>query len=84
MLIKKPYALTAAEIGRYCGATALTYNMHVSSCLWTGTLVDDLPMSAKDRKEHNRRRAVHYERILKKGAIYAQPFSEGGAAAAGF
>jgi alkylation response protein AidB-like acyl-CoA dehydrogenase len=81
---QKTYALTAAEIGRYCGATALTYNMHVSSCLWTGTLVDDLPMPAKKRREHNSRRAIHYERILKKGAIYAQPFSEGGAAAAGF
>ena len=23
------YSLTAAEIGRYCGATALTWNMHV-------------------------------------------------------
>src|SRR5262249_25052984 len=29
------YALAAAEIGRYCGATALTWNMHVCSTLWT-------------------------------------------------
>ena len=36
------------------------------------------------RREHNRRRAIHYARIVEKGAIYAQPFSEGGAAAAGF
>ena len=28
------YALAAAEIGRYCGATALTWNMHVCSTLW--------------------------------------------------
>ena len=26
---------------------------------------------------------MHYQRILKEGAVYAQPFSEGGAAAAG-
>ena len=38
----KAYMLAAAEIGRYCGATALTFNMHVSSCLWTGFLADSL------------------------------------------
>ena len=80
----KTYAIAAAEIGRYCGATALTFNMHVSSCLWSGPLADDLDMPKKVRAEHNRRRKIHYERVLKKGAIYAQPFSEGGAAAAGF
>ncbi|WP_417771439.1 acyl-CoA dehydrogenase family protein [Stappia sp.] len=79
----RAYMMTAAEIGRYCGATALTWNMHVCSCLWTGALTDDLEMSAQDRELHRRRRAVHYERILKDGAIYSQPFSEGGAAAAG-
>ena len=77
------YALTAAEIGRYCGTTSLTWNMHVSSCLWTGDLADDLKMTAAQRKSHNRRRAIHYKRIVEDGAIYAQPFSEGGAAAAG-
>lgn len=77
------YMLTAAEIGRYCGATALTFNMHVSSCLWTGLLTEDLEMDEAMRADHRRMRSVHYQRILKTGAIYAQPFSEGGAAAAG-
>jgi alkylation response protein AidB-like acyl-CoA dehydrogenase len=77
------YSLVAAEIGRYCGATALTWNMHVCSTLWSGPLADDLPMSADMREEHERRRSVHYARIVEEGAIYAQPFSEGGAAAAG-
>lgn len=77
------YALTAAEIGRYCGATALTWNMHVCSTLWSGPLADDLEMDAATRAEHARRRAVHYKRIVDDGAIYSQPFSEGGAAAAG-
>src|ERR1700674_5178587 len=77
------YALAAAEIGRYCGATALTWNMHVCSTLWSGPLADDLDMDAKTRTEHERRRAVHYKRIVDDGAIYSQPFSEGGAAAAG-
>jgi alkylation response protein AidB-like acyl-CoA dehydrogenase len=79
----RAYMTTAAEIGRYCGATALTYNMHVCSCLWSGPLADDLDMSEADRAEHQRRRAIHYGRIVNDGAIYAQPFSEGGAAAAG-
>jgi alkylation response protein AidB-like acyl-CoA dehydrogenase len=77
------YALTAAEIGRYCGATALTWNMHVCSTLWSGPLADDLEMDDATRAEHARRRAVHYKRIIENGAIYSQPFSEGGAAAAG-
>ena len=77
------YALAAAEIGRYCGATALTWNMHVCSTLWSGPLADDLDMDAATRAEHERRRAVHYKRIVEDGAIYSQPFSEGGAAAAG-
>jgi len=77
------YALTAAEIGRYCGATALTWNMHVSSSLWSGLLSEDLDMDADTRALHRQHRSVHYKRILEQGAIYAQPFSEGGAAAAG-
>jgi len=43
------YALAAAEIGRYCGATALTWNMHVCSTLWSGPLADDLDMDAATR-----------------------------------
>jgi alkylation response protein AidB-like acyl-CoA dehydrogenase len=77
------YCLAAAELGRYCGATALSWNMHVCSTLWSGPLADDLPMSPSDRAAHNARRRMHYRRILEQGAIYAQPFSEGGAAAAG-
>src|SRR5437016_2830241 len=79
----RTYCLAAAELGRYCGATALSWNMHVCSTLWSGPLADDLPMSDEDRAEHNARRRLHYRRIIERGAIYAQPFSEGGAAAAG-
>ena len=80
----KTYMITAAEIGRFCGATALTFNMHVSSCLWTGDLLDQLDLDADTRDRHHAMRRLHYRRILDDGAIYAQPFSEGGAAAAGF
>jgi alkylation response protein AidB-like acyl-CoA dehydrogenase len=77
------YALAAAEIARYCGATALTWNMHVCSTLWAGPLADDLDMDAGTRAEHERRRAIHFRRIAVDGAIYAQPFSEGNASALG-
>ena len=80
----KTYMLAAAEIGRFCGATALTFNMHVSSCLWSGFLLDELEMSADVRQQLNKMRQLHYRRILEAGKIYSQPFSEGGAAAAGF
>jgi alkylation response protein AidB-like acyl-CoA dehydrogenase len=79
----KTYMLTASEIGRYCGATALTFNMHVSSCLWTGPLADGLSIDTDLREKLQSGRRSHYKRIIDDGAIYAQPFSEGGAAAAG-
>src|SRR5207253_944447 len=79
----RTYCLAAAELGRYCGATALSWNMHVCSTLWTGALADDLDMSAEERAEHSERRPLHYRRIVERGALYSQPFSEGGAAAAG-
>ena len=79
----KTYMLMAAEIGRYCGATALTFNMHVSSCLWTGSLLDQLDLDDEIDKQVRDCRRRHYKRILENGAIYSQPFSEGGDAAAG-
>ena len=30
------YAMVSAEIGRWCGATALTFNMHVCTTMWSG------------------------------------------------
>ena len=77
------YMMVAAEIGRFCGATALTYNMHICSTLWTGVLADGIPMTETQRAEHAQRRELHFRRVVQDGAIYAQPFSEGSAAAAG-
>ena len=57
--------------------------MHVCSTLWSGPLVDGLDLDPAERAAHEARRAVHYRRIIQEGAIYSQPFSEGGAAAAG-
>jgi alkylation response protein AidB-like acyl-CoA dehydrogenase len=77
------YVMVAAEIGRWCGATALSFNMHVSSCMWSGFIADALEMTPEQRADHHRIRARHYRRIVEEGKVYAQPFSEGGAAAAG-
>lgn len=77
------YVMVAAEIGRHCGATALSYNMHVCSCMWAGFIADALDMTPEQRADHARNRAQHYANIVQHGAIYSQPFSEGGAAAAG-
>jgi alkylation response protein AidB-like acyl-CoA dehydrogenase len=77
------YAQLAAEMGRWCGATALTFNMHACTPLWTGHIADDLDMPAADRKQHKKNRELHFSRIVENGAIFAQPFSEGSAAAAG-
>ena len=79
----KTYSLVSATLGKYCGATALTFNMHACSTLWPGVLADDLDMTPAQREEHERHRALHFSRVVREGAIYAQPFSEGSAAAAG-
>lgn len=77
------YMMVAAEIGRFCGTTALTWNMHICSTMWTGVLADGIPMTEAQRAEHAARRELHFARVVNGGAIYAQPFSEGSAAAAG-
>jgi alkylation response protein AidB-like acyl-CoA dehydrogenase len=77
------YVMVAAEIGRHCGATALSWNMHVSSCMWSGFIADALDMTPAQRADHEANRAGHYANIVERGMVYSQPFSEGGAAAAG-
>jgi alkylation response protein AidB-like acyl-CoA dehydrogenase len=77
------YVMVAAELGRHCGSTALSFNMHVCSTLWAGAIADALEMTAEQRADHERIRSLHFARIVKEGRIYSQPFSEGGAAAAG-
>jgi alkylation response protein AidB-like acyl-CoA dehydrogenase len=57
--------------------------MHASACLGAGLIADQLDMSPLQRSEHGRHRAVHFAQIVDGGKLYAQPFSEGGAAAAG-
>jgi alkylation response protein AidB-like acyl-CoA dehydrogenase len=70
------YCLVSAELGRWCGATALTFNMHAGTMLWTSQMADDLPMSAADRESHEQNRTGIYRRVVEEGAIFAQTFSE--------
>ncbi len=77
------YALVVAELGRHCAATALCFSMHACACMGAGLIADQLDMSSAERAEHERHRTLHFERIVRHGKVYAQPFSEGGAAAAG-
>lgn len=79
----RTYSIVSATLGKYCGATALTFNMHACSTLWPGILADDLDMTPEQRAEHEGYRRLHFKRVVEDGAVYAQPFSEGSAAAAG-
>jgi alkylation response protein AidB-like acyl-CoA dehydrogenase len=76
------YCLVSAELGRWCGATALTFNMHAATMLWTSDLADDLAMTAEERRGHERNRTEIYRRVVEDGAIFAQTFSEPSHAAA--
>ena len=71
------YMHVAAELARFCPMTALTYNMHSQTTLWTGILADDLDMPPEVRERHERIRSELYRWILEDGAIMSQPLSEG-------
>lgn len=76
------YMEISAELGRWCGATALTFNMHCATMLWSGQMADDLEMTPEQRAEHEQRRTGIYRKVIEDGAIFAQPFSEPNSAAA--
>ncbi len=71
------YARVSAEVGRYCGATALTFNMHNATMLWAGEVSDMLDFTAEDRALHHARRAELFRGVVEDGTIHSQPFSEG-------
>ncbi|MBF0276742.1 MAG: acyl-CoA/acyl-ACP dehydrogenase [SAR324 cluster bacterium] len=77
------YLMVASELGRHCGSTALSFNMHASTTLWIGNLLDKLDLNDDQRRELEACRTIHYRRIVEEGALYAQTFSEGNMAASG-
>lgn len=76
------YAVFSAELARWCGATALTFNMHAATVMWSSLIVDDFDLPTEAKKKHEARRAKMYEKVVKEGAIFAQPFSEPNSGAA--
>lgn len=71
------YARVSEELGRHCGSTGLTFNMHTATCLLAGPIADDLNLAPADQELLDERRAVLFEDILENHTIHAQPFSEG-------
>jgi alkylation response protein AidB-like acyl-CoA dehydrogenase len=71
------YVRVSEEIGRYCGATALTFNMHNATMLWCGQVADTLTMSPSERDDHERIRTEMFRGVVEHGHIHSQPFSEG-------
>ncbi len=71
------YMRVSEEIGRHCGSTALTFNMHNATMLWAGQVADVLEMTPEERELHERRRAEMFRGVVEDGDIHSQPFSEG-------
>ncbi|MFZ4487677.1 MAG: acyl-CoA dehydrogenase family protein [Candidatus Nanopelagicales bacterium] len=71
------YMRVSEEIGRHCGSTGLTFNMHNATMLWAGQVADLLDMSPEERETHERRRAEMFRGVVEDGEIHSQPFSEG-------
>jgi alkylation response protein AidB-like acyl-CoA dehydrogenase len=71
------YVRVSEEVGRYCGATGLTFNMHNATMLWCGPVADLLGMDPTEREHHEQIRTVMFEGVIEHGHIHSQPFSEG-------
>lgn len=71
------YVRVSEEVGRYCGATGLTFNMHNATMLWCGQVADLLDLSDDERAEHDAIRSEMYRGVIEQGHIHSQPFSEG-------
>lgn len=76
------YCRVSAELGRWCGATALTYNMHAQTTFWTGGVFDGLPLDNETRATQHAKRRRLYDGVVNGGTLFAQPFSEPNTAAA--
>ncbi|MFT5115917.1 MAG: alkylation response protein AidB-like acyl-CoA dehydrogenase [Parasphingorhabdus sp.] len=72
------YAMVGAEIGKYCGASALTFNMHNSSMMWSRFMYELPNLSDEDRQRFAPLRERQFRRAVKEQGIYSQPISEAG------
>jgi hypothetical protein len=71
------YVRVSEEVGRHCGATGLTFNMHNATMLWCGQVSDLLDMTPEQRERHEETRTAMYRGVVERGDIHSQPFSEG-------
>ncbi len=71
------YVRVSEEVGRSCGATGLTFNMHNATMLWCGVVADLLDMTPAQREQHEAIRTEMYRGVMERGDIHSQPFSEG-------
>ena len=71
------YVRVSEEVGRYCGATALTFNMHNATMLWCGEVADLLDLSPAERDRHEQIRTEMFRGVVEDGLVHSQPFSEG-------
>lgn len=76
-------ALVVAELGRWSGSSSLCLALHLGVTLWGGAVAVPLPMDESTRAAHEAARAVREQGLALQGEIWAQAFSEGGAADAG-
>ena len=72
------YAMVGAEIGKYCGATALTFNMHNSTMMWARFMYEMPHLTDADRAAFAPLRERQFRRAVKEQGIYSQPISEAG------
>ncbi|MEX0339194.1 MAG: acyl-CoA dehydrogenase family protein, partial [Arenibacterium sp.] len=72
------YAMVGAEIAKYCGATALTFNMHNSTMMWARFMYDQPHLTEDDRARFAPLRERQFRRAVEEQGIYSQPISEAG------
>lgn len=71
------YALASEEIGRYCGSTGLTFNMHVATTLLVGEISGLLGLPEAEAAFLDERRETMWKGIIEEHHVHSQPFSEG-------
>ena len=72
------YAMVGAEIAKFCGATALTFNMHNSTMMWARFMYEMPHLTDAERSAFKPLRERQLRRAVKEQGLYSQPISEAG------
>ncbi len=72
------YATIAAEIGKYCGSTAITFNMHTSAMMWSRFMYEMDHLSDDEKAAFAPMRERQFRKVVDEKAVFSQPISEGG------